>query len=103
MGSTNFADTFEKAYNLMSKYVGGAKIKFIFMTDGGDKYPSSQVTMIKNLKDSYPDKIEYFGIEFQSSGETMKQISKELGGTNQVSDNLNELTSAYLETITRKS
>jgi hypothetical protein len=58
---------------------------------------------IKELKNSYPNKIEYFGIEFQSSEETMKLISKELGGTNQISYNVDELTLAYLETITRKS
>jgi hypothetical protein len=41
MEDNNFADTFGKAYNLMNKYVGGAKIKFIFMTDGEDDYPSA--------------------------------------------------------------
>ena len=46
----NFADTFEKAYNLMVKYYTEAKIKYIFMTDGGDSYPSSQVAKIKKLK-----------------------------------------------------
>jgi hypothetical protein len=34
MGENNFADTFGKAYALMVKYVGSAKIKYIFMTDG---------------------------------------------------------------------
>jgi hypothetical protein len=87
----------------MNKYVGGAKIKFIFMTDGGCGYPSSQITKIKELKNSYPNKIEYFGIEFQTSGETMKLICKELDGTNQISDNVNELTLAYLETVTRNT
>jgi hypothetical protein len=102
MSGNNFADTFGKACNLMTKYVGSAKIKYIFMTDGGCGYPSAQVTMIKNLKNSYPNKIEYSGIEFQTSGETMKLISKELGGTNQISYNVSQLTSAYLEIINRK-
>jgi hypothetical protein len=41
----------------MAKYVGGSSIKYVFMTDGGDSYPSSQVTQIKALKASYPSKI----------------------------------------------
>jgi hypothetical protein len=102
MAGNNFIDTFGKAYTLMTKYVGGAKINFIFMTDGTDSYPSYQITMIKNLMNSYPDKIEYSGIEFQTNGETMKLISKELGGTNRISYNVSQLTSAYLEIINRK-
>lgn len=46
----------------MTKYVAGAKIKLIFMTDGGDSYPSGQVTQIKQLKNANPNKIEYYGI-----------------------------------------
>lgn len=60
----------------MSKYVGGAKINFVFMTDGGDSYPSSQVSQIKDLKNKNPDKIDYFGVEFQTSGQTMVLIKK---------------------------
>lgn len=75
-GGNNFADTFGKAYNIMTKNVGGAKINFAFMTDGGDSYPSSQVSQIKELKNKNPDKINYFGIEFQTSGPTMNLINK---------------------------
>lgn len=46
----------------MTKYIGGAKIKLIFMTDGGDSYPSSQISQIKQLKNLHPKKIEYYGI-----------------------------------------
>ncbi len=46
----------------MQRYVQGAKIRFIFMTDGGDSYPSTQVSSIKSLKNLYPNKIEYYGI-----------------------------------------
>lgn len=87
----------------MAKYVGGAKIKYIFMTDGGDSYPSTQVNQIRLLQNSNPGKIEYYGIEFQTSGETMKNISKELHGSNKISYNVSQLTSAYLEIINRKT
>jgi len=62
----------------MTKYVTSAKIRYIFMTDGGDSYPSAQVTQIKSLRNSYPNKIEYSGIEFQTSGnyEVNKQITR---------------------------
>ena len=55
------------------------------MTDGGCNYPSAPVAAIKSLKSIYPNKIEYSGIEFQTSGDTMKLISQELGGTNTIS------------------
>lgn len=58
----NFADTFTKAFELMQRYVQGAKVRFIFMTDGGCGYPSTQISNIKSLKNSYPNKIEYYGI-----------------------------------------
>jgi hypothetical protein len=41
----------------MAKYVANSKIKFIFMTDGGDSYPSTQVDKINALKKQYPNKI----------------------------------------------
>jgi hypothetical protein len=86
----------------MTKFVGGAKIKYIFMTDGGDSYPSAQTNQIKILKNANPGKIEYYGIEFQTSGDTMKLISKELDGSNKISYNVAQLTSTYLEIINRK-
>lgn len=46
----------------MVKYVSKAKIKYIFMTDGGDDYPVIQVTKIKDLKKLHPNKIDYYGI-----------------------------------------
>jgi hypothetical protein len=101
MGGNNFVDTFGKAYNLMTKYVGSAKIKYIFMTDGGSMYPSDQVANIKKLKASYAGKIEYYGIEFQTSGDVMKIICKELDGSNKISHTVSQLTSAYLEIINR--
>lgn len=81
--------------------MAGSKIRFIFMTDGGDRYPSAPVATIKSLIASYPGKIEYSGIEFQTSGDTMKLISKELGGTNAISYTAQQLTTAYLEIINR--
>ncbi len=98
----NFADTFEKAYNLMTKYVNESKIKFVFMTDGGAIYPLAQVNQIKVLKNAYPDKIQYFGIEFQTNGDTMKLISKELDGKNSITHTATELTQAFTEIIDRK-
>jgi hypothetical protein len=41
----------------MTKYVASAKIRYVFMTDGGCGYPSAQVTQIKALGVSYPKKI----------------------------------------------
>jgi hypothetical protein len=40
------------------------------------------------LRNSYPGKIEYNGIEFQTSGDTMTLISKELDGINKISYNV---------------
>ena len=72
------------------------------MTDGGDSYPSGQTNQIRTLKNANPGKIEYYGIEFQTSGDTMKLISKELDGSNKISYNVSQLTSTYLEIINRK-
>ncbi len=41
----------------MQKYVNGAKIKYVFMTDGGCGYPTQPVMNIKKLKNAYPGKI----------------------------------------------
>ena len=46
----------------MQKYVGGANIKYAFMTDGGCSYPLEPVMNIKKLQNTYPGKIQYFGI-----------------------------------------
>lgn len=56
-GGNNFSDTFEKAYQIMCKYIGTSKIKFIFMTDGGCAYPEAQIQKIQQLKLSHPKKI----------------------------------------------
>ena len=40
----------------MSSYISTAKIKFVFMTDGGCGYPGAQVTKIKALKNSNANK-----------------------------------------------
>ena len=48
------------------------------MTDGQSAYPSGQVKQIKTLQDQHPNKIEYSGIEFKNSCDTMKLICKEL-------------------------
>lgn len=40
MSENNFLDTFTKAHFLIEKYVKTSIVKFIFMTDGGDSYPS---------------------------------------------------------------
>ncbi len=42
VGGNNFSDTFAKAYNLMSRYVSGSKIRYVFMTDVGCAYVSLQ-------------------------------------------------------------
>jgi hypothetical protein len=42
--------------------VSSAVIKFIFMTDGGDSYPSDPVYNIRLLQIIHPKKIEYYGI-----------------------------------------
>jgi hypothetical protein len=47
-------------------YASTSKIKFIFMTDGEDIFPSREVYNIKRLMIEYRNKIEYSGIEFQS-------------------------------------
>lgn len=85
----------------MRAYVSASKIKFIFMTDGGDSYPMEEVNLIKELKNKNPNRIEYSGIEFKVSGHTMKLISSELGGTNTISYNTAQLASAYIEIINR--
>ena len=46
------------------------------MSDGQDSYPSVQVNQIKLLKNQHPNKIEYFGIEFQEDVEVMKLIKE---------------------------
>lgn len=66
------------------------------MTDGGDSFPTAPVGSIKALKNAQANRIEYNGIEFQTSGNTMKLICNELGGTNSISYNVTQLTSAYL-------
>jgi hypothetical protein len=86
----------------MVKYVNSAKIKYILMTDGACGYPKNQVLKIRKLRNANQDKIEYYGIEFRSNSETMKLISKELEGKNQISHNESQLTTAYLEIINRK-
>ena len=61
---------------MKAHFVAGCKTKFVFMTDGGDDYPREQVNLIKELKELKElHKIEYFGVEFQASGDTMKLIS----------------------------
>jgi len=72
------------------------------MSDGQDSYPSVQVNQIKLLKNQHPNKIEYFGIEFQEDVEVMKLISRELEGTNKISHSEAELTATYIEIINRK-
>lgn len=81
----------------MCKYIVNSKIKFIFMTDGGCSYPDTQIQKIKQLKIGYPNKIEYYGIEFQCSGDVMNQISQQLEGKNTVSHTADNLTNNYLE------
>lgn len=71
------------------------------MTDGGCGFPSAPVAAIRKLQSQYPNKIQYSGIEFQTSGDTMKLIKEELGGTNRISYTGAELTSAFLEIINR--
>lgn len=48
------------------------------MTDGQCGYPSAEVKLIKDQRRANPNKIEYYGIEFKTMGDTMKLISKEL-------------------------
>ena len=73
-GGAQFTDTFEEAYSLMNLYVGSASIRFIFMTDGGAEYPAQPISKIKILQNQHPKKIKYYGIEFQSNVNVMKQI-----------------------------
>lgn len=61
-GGNNFSVSFQKSYEIMNRYIENAKIKYIFMTDGGDSVPTGQIALIKALKYTYPNKIEYFGI-----------------------------------------
>ena len=72
------------------------------MTDGGAEYPDQYIKLMKKTMNDYPKRFEYFGIEYTSQSPVMTLISQELNGTNIISYNASQLTSAYIEIINRK-
>ena len=60
----------------MRKYVNDSMIVFIFMTDGEDRLPISQINQIKQLRASSKNKIHYCGIEFQNKSNVMQEINR---------------------------
>ena len=98
-GGTNFNEPFEMAATIAERYIDKAIVLFIFMTDGGARYPASGMNSLRKLQADHPGKLRYSGIEFSTHVPILKTIAAELNGKTGVAFNAEELTDLFLKSI----
>ena len=99
-GGTNFSQALIDCCKIISKFSNDPlDFHIIFMSDGESSYPKNEINEIKKIQDSSLKDIKFDAIEFQTQGNILKDMTKELNGKIITALDIQSLKTAYFEII----